>query len=211
MRKKRPLERKPELKRDATLVVIASEDRYAVKQYFELFHSTRIQFRVLATEHNDSAPQHVMSRLEKYMDDFDFGEGDQFWIVLDTDHWIGPGHIQNLVEVVRLCRQKGIGIALSNPCFDLWLLLHFDDFPSGAMLACDQIGQRIRKKAGQFNKTKIYNLDITQQHVLDAVRRSAMNKHSGGDIPTALQTAIHLIVEDLIQRGVISVADHRID
>ena len=35
--------------RDATLIVIASEDRYAVKQYFELFKSTQIQFRVLET------------------------------------------------------------------------------------------------------------------------------------------------------------------
>lgn len=211
MRKKRPLERKPELKRDATLVVIASEDRYAVKQYFELFHSTRIQFRVLATEHNDSAPQHVMSRLEAYMAEYDFGEGDQFWIVLDTDHWIGPGHIQNLVEVVRLCRQKGIGVALTNPCFDLWLLLHFDEFPSEQVLTCEQVGQKIRDKTGQYNKTKIYNLDITQDHVTDAVRRSAMNQQSGGDIPTELQTTIHLIIEDLIQRGMISVSNHLAD
>ena len=50
MRKKRPLKRVDGVHRDAILVVIASEDRYAVKQYFDLFKSTSIQFRVLETE-----------------------------------------------------------------------------------------------------------------------------------------------------------------
>lgn len=209
MRKRRPLQRSTELKCDATLVVIASEDRYAVKQYFEFFQSTRIQFRVLETEHGDSAPQHVIERLQQYMRDYDFGEGDQFWLVCDTDHWVEPGHIKNLVEVVKVCRQQGIGVALSNPCFDLWLLLHFDEFPHAESMTCDEVGQRLRDKVGRYNKTKVYNLPITQQSVSDAIRRSQSNQPGGGEIPTGPQTAVHLIIEDLIDRGVISVDDDR--
>ena len=37
MRKKRAIQRIENQTRDASLVVIASEDRFAVKQYFELF------------------------------------------------------------------------------------------------------------------------------------------------------------------------------
>ena len=47
MRKKRPIQRIENRTRDTSLVMIASEDRFAVKQYFELFHSTRIQLHVL--------------------------------------------------------------------------------------------------------------------------------------------------------------------
>lgn len=89
------------LRRDEIWFVIGSEDRYAVKQYLNLFKSTKIQFRVLETEHGHSSPSQVMSRLDAFMKDHDFGEGDQFWLVADTDHWIESSHIQNLVEVAR--------------------------------------------------------------------------------------------------------------
>jgi hypothetical protein len=62
MRKKRPLDRKAKPVRDASLVVIASEDRYAVRQYFDFFESTRIQFRVLETLDGKSAAAHCRSR-----------------------------------------------------------------------------------------------------------------------------------------------------
>ena len=111
MRKKRPIQRIENRTRDASLVVIASEDRFAVKQYFELFHSTRIQFHVLETDHGESSPEHVIARLEQYLVEYSVGEGDQFWLVCDTDHWIESNHIQNLVEVVKHCKQKSISVA----------------------------------------------------------------------------------------------------
>jgi len=171
VRKKRPLKRVDGVHRDATLIVIASEDRYAVKQYFEFFKSTQIQFRVLETEDGKSSPEQVMNRLAEFMKDHDFGAGDQFWFVADTDHWIESNHIQNLVEVVRQCRQKGIQVALSNPCFELWLLLHFTEFPSADRLSCSQLGEQIRSIVGKYDKTKVFNLPVTNAAVTEAIGR----------------------------------------
>ena len=78
MRKKRPLDRKAKPVRDAGLAVIASEDRYAVRQYFDFFESTRIQFRVLETLDGKSAPEHVLNRINEYIEEFEIGEGDTF-------------------------------------------------------------------------------------------------------------------------------------
>jgi hypothetical protein len=77
MRKKRPLDRSANVVRDASLIVIASEDKYAVRQYFEFFRSTKIQFKVLETDDGKSAPEHVLARLVEYMKEYDIGEGDQ--------------------------------------------------------------------------------------------------------------------------------------
>lgn len=104
MRKKRPLDRKAKLVRDASLVVIASEDRYAVRQYFDFFESTRIQFRVLETQDGKSAPEYVLNRINEYQEEFAIGEGDMFWVVCDCDHWVEPNHIQNLTHVLQQCR-----------------------------------------------------------------------------------------------------------
>ena len=146
-----------------------------------------------------------MARLDTFINDHDFGVGDQFWFVADTDHWIESNHIQNLVEVARQCRQKGIQVALSNPCFDLWLLLHFGDFPSDASASCSQIGELIRELVGSYNKIKVFNLPITNAHVGDAIRRSAAKFDKSDSIPTTQQTALHLVIEDLVAQGVIGI------
>lgn len=205
MRKKRPLKRVDGVHRDAILVVIASEDRYAVKQYFDLFKSTSIQFRVLETEDGSSSPEHVMARLDEFMKDHDFGEGDQFWFVADTDHWINSSHVQNLVEVTRQCRQKGIQVALSNPCFELWLLLHFADFPTQDGLSCSQLGEQIRNIVGSYNKTKVFRLPITNESVKDAIKRSIAHFAESDTIPEKMQTAVHQIIKDLVDQGIIKI------
>lgn len=203
MRKKRPIERKVEWVRDTSLIVIASEDRYAVKQYFDLFRSTRIQFRVLETEHGHSAPAHVLDRLDGFMQEYNFGPGDEFWLVCDTDHWIDSGHIQNLRQVIQLCRQKGIDVALSNPCFDLWLLLHFAEFPAKEV-SCVSVGDQLRSAVGSYNKTRIFNLPFDDDRVWAAIRRSK-ERPPEGDIPNAMSTAVHRLLEPLIERFRVSV------
>jgi hypothetical protein len=205
MRRKRPLDRKAKLVRDASLVIIASEDRYAVRQYFDFFESTRIQFRVLETQDGKSAPEHVLNRINEYIEEFEVGEGDTFWVVCDCDHWVEPNHIQNLTLVVQQCRQKGIQVALSNPCFDLWLLLHFADFPADNVLTCNEVAKRLRAAAGSYDKTKVYNLQIDHEKVSAAVKRAADKHPSLEEIPKRPQTAVHLIIQSLITKRIISV------
>ncbi len=205
MRKKRPLDRTVNPVRDASLVVIASEDRYAVRQYFDFFESTRIQFRVLETREGKSAPEHVLDRITEYIDEFEIGDGDTFWVVCDCDHWVRPNHIQNLTLVLQQCRQKGIHVALSNPYFDLWLLLHFADFPAEDMLTCNEVADRLRSAAGGYDKTRVYNLQIDNEKVSDAMKRAADRHPLLEEIPKQLQTAVHLIIRSLVTKRIISV------
>lgn len=205
MRRRRPLERKEGVTRDATLVVIASEDQYAVKQYFELFRSTRVQFKVIETHDTKSSPEHVMERLERFMKEFDFGAGDQFWLVCDTDHWIKSGHIANLVQVLQLCKQKGIGVALSFPCFELWLLLHFRDAPAAGLDDCDSVMTHIRDAVGSYNKARVYDLPITNLGVTDALRRAKQLCTCEEGIPDSPQTQVFRIVDELHGQGIVFV------
>jgi hypothetical protein len=205
MRKKRPLDRSTNVVRDASLIVIASEDKYAVRQYFDFFRSTKIQFKVLETEDGKSAPEHILGRLDDYMKEFDIGEGDEFWFVSDCDHWIKAGHIKNLVRVIQECRQKGIQVALSNPCFELWLLLHFVDFPPGDAITCAEVENLIRKAVGSYDKTRIFNLPIDHESVISAVKRAAGNIPPSSEIPDRPHTGVHRIIQQLLDRRIISV------
>jgi len=47
------------------------------------------------------------------------------WLVIDTDRW--PA--KTLHRIAKYCQRKGWGIAISNPCFELWLYLHKEPLP----------------------------------------------------------------------------------
>lgn len=51
-------------------------------------------------------------------------EIDEFWCIFDVE-W--PINHPNLQEAIALAKSEGIHTAISNPCFELWLILHFQD------------------------------------------------------------------------------------
>jgi hypothetical protein len=53
-----------------------------------------------------------------------FEEHDQVWAAFDVDEH------PNFDEAVRLCVAKGVGVCRSNPCFEVWLILHEADHHS---------------------------------------------------------------------------------
>ena len=54
----------------------------------------------------------------------DQSEVDEVWCIFDVE---SPQNHPNLKEAVALARDRGVKVAISNPCFELWLLLHFQD------------------------------------------------------------------------------------
>jgi hypothetical protein len=51
-------------------------------------------------------------------------EIDEFWCVFDVE-W--PRNHPGLSDAVRQARENDIRLAITNPCFELWLILHFND------------------------------------------------------------------------------------
>jgi hypothetical protein len=54
-------------------------------------------------------------------------EIDEFWCVFDVE-W--PRNHPGLAEAIARASANGIKLAVSNPCFELWLILHFRDHAS---------------------------------------------------------------------------------
>ncbi|ALC12948.1 RloB family protein [Sphingopyxis sp. 113P3] len=51
-----------------------------------------------------------------------FEEGDQVWAVFDRDEH------PKVPEAIEKCHASSVQVAFSDPCFEVWLLLHFDNF-----------------------------------------------------------------------------------
>ena len=132
-RRKRPLDRQIPSLRDTRLIIIAAEGQKTERQYFEseLFGNRRVQVKVFGTEDCKSAPKYVYERLKQFVEQYDLQPDDQLWLVIDKDRW--PD--EQLSEVCRRAvgrRRPQCQLAISNPCFELWLYLHHSDWTLGA-------------------------------------------------------------------------------
>lgn len=136
-RKRRPLNRTISHLRDARLFVIAVEGAKREPRYFEIFGSTRIQVQVLPSADHKSSPNHVYQRLRDFIREYQIGADDELWVVIDVDRW----EEAELAEVAKHCEQGGIGLAVSNPCFEVWLFLHFAELPVDKIDDCKAMKQ----------------------------------------------------------------------
>ena len=118
------------------VVLLATEGEKTEAIYFEMLrHRCREVVTVLvsAGRPGESNPTRVLKRLReelaKRRRNRDWIEGDSAWLVVDTDRWT----VSERSDVLKEQAQGDFRLAASNPCFELWLLLHFRDaWPSVA-------------------------------------------------------------------------------
>ena len=197
-RRKRPLDRSVPHQRDTRLIIIATEGKETERKYFTLFRDTRIiQIKVLPTgEDNLSSPQHVINRLNGYRVEYQIGEGDELWLMVDVDRW------KNLGEIVDEAYRRGYQVAISNPCFEVWLLCHFQDPPKNAQ-KCQPIEDTLREVlGGSYNKS---NLDISQfaDKLDSAIQRTEQLDINPKDRwPQSVGSHVYMVVHSI--RGLVS-------
>lgn len=150
-RKRRPLVRTVETK-DAKLIVIATEGEKTEKIYFDGFRNSRIKIRTIPSEEGRSAPSYVLENVQKFKNEYDLDADDELWLAGDVDRW--PE--RNLSEIARSCASKRFRLAVSNPCFEIWLALHCPDDLEGD-LSPDSLRKHLVSYLGAFSKS---NFDV---------------------------------------------------
>jgi len=155
---RRSFERKQPV-REATKVFIFSEGKRREYDYFNYFVELDSRINVIVNQlegEEDNSPtglyQMACDSLCGEEPEYEVLEGDQIWIVCDTDTWG-----DKIVEVrTALKNKKDWYMAQSNLCFEVWLYYHFlSDFPD--MERAEQIGwkQYVNEVIpGGFNSTK---------------------------------------------------------
>lgn len=81
-------------------------------------------------------------------------EIDECWCVFDVE-W--PKHHPNLQKAVGRARQHKIGLAVSNPCFELWLILHhrkFSKFENTDKV--ESLSRALDKRSGKTIDASLY-------------------------------------------------------
>ncbi len=108
------------------IIVVAIEGVETEREYFELLNSkdSVITITCLKDASNHNSPEHVLTRIKNYLDKKPLSKRDEAWIVVDKDGWKDS----QLKELYNWSLEdKKYNFALSNPQFEYWLLLHFED------------------------------------------------------------------------------------
>lgn len=100
----------------------------ALKDYYALqLRESRVIVEIVERELGDGrgAPQHLIKRSQETAEKYQLQEYDETWIVFDADSWQN----RTLDELRNWKNQKNNHhLAYSNPCFELWLILHLTEY-----------------------------------------------------------------------------------
>ncbi len=191
--------------RDAAIFYLATEDTHAADQYFralqqnQLVDRLRVQVVVLPTTGGQSAPGWLVDRLDEHRAKLDTHlDQDEFWILPDIDHH----RDKELSEVATRASQKGYRIAASNPCFEVWLLLHETDDLSEirtyeehtqAAAACEA---KLRSLLGTYSKRRLDPARYSAERVAAAEARGRA-RDADERWPPAAGSHVHRLTERL--------------
>jgi len=98
-------------------------------------------------------------------------EYDQVWVVFDWEKPHDP-RIPGARKAIKAGEAVGFHFADSKPCFEFWLLLHFD-YTTSPFAACDEAAKRLKKWWSGYSKGA-----VTSEAILDLVPIAVRNAKS---------------------------------
>jgi hypothetical protein len=194
-------ERRIGFRRTKKLFLIASEGAETEPRYFEELkpivasRDAIIRVKLVANPNHKSHPKEVLSRLSQAANKDGVKAGDELWLVIDRDAWSEA----DLNEVCKIANEKGYFVALSNPCFELWLFLHLHNNRSFADRdQCQREFGVICKSYGTKGKSG-YDAKALMTEIEKAIQRArAIDTQPNVPWPKAQATRVYLLAEKLL-------------
>lgn len=181
-------------------IVVSMEGAETEPRYFSEFRTPRgskIQIKLVPNSKHKSKPAEVLQRLEAFFRKNGL-RGDKGWLVIDRDAWAE----EELNDVHRRARNSGFSVALSNPCFELWLYLHLrDSRPFNDRHDCQRglaevlAGYSPDAKGGYDTSQVIAGLDKAIE------RAKHTDLESRNEWPLQQATRVYKLVEQLLGRN----------
>lgn len=197
------------------VIIISCEGRNTEPEYFNCIKtklsehiSALLEIRVIEKNDNNSRPQHVVRNLQQFIaDKYDYkSDYDEMWVVCDREKV--DSRKRDLESVIPDCNKHNFSVALTNPLFEFWLLLHVVDIReydqqklfkneklSSSRRYIDKtlsevLSNGFNKKAGKFNR------DIV---TIDNIKRALVQEKLFANDPDEIMDKLGSNIGDLIR------------
>lgn len=199
MTKRRYFQRPLGLKRYKKLFVISVEGAETESQYFghlKIFEGASNNCIKCLQHRYKSSPSHVLKRMQKYIKEFSLKETDEVWLVVDKDQWTS----EQLIPLYNWSLSAdNYGFAISNPKFEYWLLLHFENGidVNSSQECSDRLAQYFPEYEKHINTRKI-SLDRINQAIKHAKARNDPSQPGWSCAMSA--TTVYKLVEKILNQ-----------
>ncbi|MGH0052200.1 MAG: RloB family protein [Sphaerochaetaceae bacterium] len=199
---------------------IACEGRRTEYQYFkglmqcsqELGISPMVEMIPLRHSPNTgSNPLNIFEETVEILNQSDhyFPDLDRVTIIVDRDKQSFKTF--QYEAMLTLCREAGFLLCITNPCFELWLLMHYSDlseYDSQLLLENRKIGSRTQverylmdKLGGRYNKSRIHFIRYFHSRVLIALQHAEAFPHDAEQLQNQVGTGVGALIEHLMQEA----------
>ncbi|MEH1863972.1 MAG: RloB family protein [Nostoc sp.] len=188
----RKLNRRPPSRNIAQKILIACEGSKTEPIYF---NSIRNELRsstldiIVLPHQNKTDPRSIIERLieerQQRKDNQQWSTEDEAWAVFDGDEHIEKS-LENWQSAINRATSQKINLAITNPCFELWYLIHFQDH--FAQINRDRLVNLLGKHIPNYDKSMcLYPKplkSLTEQAIQRAekmakeIERNELSEHS---------------------------------
>ena len=185
------------LRRERTrhkLFVLAVEGQKTEHQYFNLFKIGKALVKVeCIPSSSNSSPNQVLKRMEARLRKESLKSSDEAWLVVDRDEW----DEQALNKLHAWAQEKdNYHMALSNPKFEYWLLLHFED--GTGVATAQECDRRLKEKLRNYDKS-IPAAAFTRERINLAIQRAeALDNPRCTDWPRTPGSTVYRLVDNIL-------------
>ncbi len=197
--------------RSARLVVIAGEGRYTESIYFNAvkneLRAPNVHVEVLDRNSDESSPESVHRQVADFMRQYNIENDDELWLVIDRDRW----QERMLSQVAQLCAQNShLHFCMSNPCFELWLLLHledveqYDDETKNALLQNKKnksgvtwLKKRMKDLLGSYAESNYDALSLIPYTSVAMDRARRLDNNPQDRWPQSIGSRVYLLMESI--------------
>ena len=206
----KPLKRKSGIKKPHKLLVIASEGKYPEENYFNvlknIYKKPTVYLHFIERKNDRSAPKHIITLLDKFKRIYNYRKNlDEFWILFDTDRWTQ----RNISSIAKECKQKCYKMAVSNPCFEIWILLHIKDVTeySEEIIGLLEKNKKVNSKnyieaelSNLMNGYKKRNFDCNKiiSNTEDAIKNAKKINTISSRWPNKIGTHVYRLIQEII-------------
>jgi hypothetical protein len=194
--------RRPEgQRRYKKMFIIVAEGTVTEQEYFRLFENeslvegSLVRVKCLPNKAN-LPPKEALRRVREYVRKESLKKTDEAWVVVDKDFWSE----EHLVELHGWSQsRKNFGFALSNPKFEYWLLLHFED--AKGVATGEDCDKKLAKHLPDYDK-HVDGRKFTPDNIQTATDRAKKRDIPPcTDWPRNTGTTVYKLVEKILESG----------
>jgi hypothetical protein len=178
------------------MFVIVAEGKVTEQEYFQLLNNESIIRVKCLKNRNNLTPKDALLRVREYIRKESLKKTDEAWVVVDKDSW-EEEHLDELHNWAQ--SRSNYGFALSNPKFEFWLLLHFED--AKGVSTGEHCDRKLAKHLPGYDK-HVDGQKFTRERIKNATDR-AKNRDIPpcADWPRNTGTTVYKLVEKILESG----------